>query len=66
MTSTLIHHNETIFPSSTTFVTERWMNFARRKHLKIYLVSFTKGSRQCIGMNSQRQQSLPCLPLFGN
>ncbi|KAL4955914.1 cytochrome P450 [Aspergillus filifer] len=62
MTSTLIHHNETIFPCSTSFTPERWMDPAHRRYLEKYLVSFTKGSRQCIGMNLAKAEILLALP----
>jgi len=48
MTSTLIHHDESIFPNSKEFQPERWIEDSR---LDRYLVSFSKGSRQCVGMN---------------
>lgn len=48
MTSTLIHHDESIFPNSHTFSPERWLT---TPHLDRYLISFSKGSRQCIGIN---------------
>ena len=48
MSSTLIHHNESIYPNSSSFNPERWIDNPR---LERYLVSFTKGSRQCVGMN---------------
>ena len=48
MTSVLIHHNEKIFPNSKEFNPERWIDNPR---LDKYLVSFSKGSRQCVGMN---------------
>lgn len=50
MTSLFIHHNEDIFPNSQSFVPERWMDAAQRKHLEKYLAAFSKGSRQCIGI----------------
>lgn len=50
MTSVFMHHNETIFPNSHEFVPERWMDLEKRKYLEKYMVAFTKGSRQCIGM----------------
>jgi hypothetical protein len=46
----LIHHNEDIFPDSRNFIPERWAEPEKRRHLEKYLVSFTKGSRQCIGI----------------
>jgi cytochrome P450 len=52
MTSILIHHNEEIFPESYEFKPERWLK--KRPEgappLDRYLVSFSKGSRQCVGM----------------
>jgi len=48
MTSVLLHHDEKIFPDSHTFDPERWVDNPR---LDRYLVSFSKGSRSCIGMN---------------
>lgn len=48
MTSVLIHHDESIFPDSHTFNPDRWINNPR---LDRYLVSFSKGSRSCVGMN---------------
>lgn len=50
MTSVFMHHNEKIFPDSYSFVPERWMDLEKRKKLETYMVAFTKGSRQCIGM----------------
>jgi hypothetical protein len=47
----MMHHNENIFPQSHMFVPERWVNQGDGgKGLERYLVSFSKGSRQCIGM----------------
>jgi cytochrome P450 len=48
MTSVLIHHDESLFPQSHQFLPERWID---RPHLDKYLVSFSKGTRQCIGIN---------------
>ena len=50
MTSFFIHHNEDIFPDSQSFIPERWMDPTQRKHLERYLVAFSKGARQCIGI----------------
>ncbi|ESZ99168.1 hypothetical protein SBOR_0452 [Sclerotinia borealis F-4128] len=60
----LIHHNESIFPSCHSFIPERWLSdpitglppkvkvaSGEEKLLSKYLVSFSKGSRQCLGMN---------------
>jgi len=48
MTSSLVHHVESVFPDSRKFLPERWIN---HPHLDKYLVSFAKGSRQCVGIN---------------
>ncbi|RDW58232.1 cytochrome P450-14 [Coleophoma cylindrospora] len=52
MTSVMMHHNEDIFPDSYSFIPERWVD----KSLQKYLVPFTKGSRQCIGINLARAE----------
>ena len=48
MTSALIHHDESIFPESYDFQPERWIG---NPGLDRYLVSFSKGSRSCVGIN---------------
>ncbi|KAI1914338.1 hypothetical protein LOZ61_002239 [Ophidiomyces ophidiicola] len=50
MTSVMMHHNERIFPDSYKFLPERWMDSQQRKYLEKYLVAFSKGSRQCVGI----------------
>ncbi|KAB8210281.1 cytochrome P450 [Aspergillus parasiticus] len=62
MSSTLMHHDERIFPDSHKFIPERWLDLEQRKHLEKYMVAFTKGSRQCIGMNLARSEILLALP----
>lgn len=49
-TSVLIHHDETIFPNSKSFLPERWLD-GKNPTLEKYLVSFGAGSRNCLGMN---------------
>lgn len=51
MTSILMHHNEELFPDSIKFSPERWLDPVEAKRLDKYLVVFSKGSRQCIGIN---------------
>ncbi|PYI01218.1 cytochrome P450, partial [Aspergillus sclerotiicarbonarius CBS 121057] len=51
MSSALIHHDEGIFPQSHEFIPDRWTDINERRRLNKYLVAFSKGSRQCIGMN---------------
>jgi cytochrome P450 len=48
MTSYDVHHDEVIFPESFRFDPNRWIN---NPGLDRYLVSFGKGTRQCLGMN---------------
>ncbi|KAF2261425.1 cytochrome P450 [Lojkania enalia] len=50
ITIPLTHHNESIFPQSNSFNPNRWLG-DKAIGLDKYLVSFTKGSRACLGMN---------------
>lgn len=50
MSSVQIHHNEAIFPNSKNFEPERWLD-GKNKAGEKYMVSFTAGSRQCLGIN---------------
>lgn len=45
-----MHHDESVFPDSHKFDPERWTDLTERKRLEKYMVAFSKGSRQCIGM----------------
>lgn len=49
MSSFQIHHDEKIFPDSDAFIPERWVQAGNS--LDRYMVSFTKGSRGCLGIN---------------
>jgi len=53
MTSVHIHQNEEIFPEPLKFSPERWLEKRPKgaPPLDRYLVSFSKGSRQCAGIN---------------
>ncbi|TVY41907.1 Cytochrome P450 monooxygenase [Lachnellula occidentalis] len=48
------HHDELIFPSSFSFVPERWLNNAKgpdgKKNLARYAMFFGKGTRICLGL----------------
>ncbi|GAD94164.1 hypothetical protein AN8309.2 [Paecilomyces variotii No. 5] len=48
MSSVLIHRNSDVFPEPEKFRPERWLENPR---LDRYLVAFSKGSRQCVGIN---------------
>lgn len=58
MTSYLIHHNPSIFPSSHSYTPERWLS---NPGLSRYLISFGKGTRQCVGMNLAYAELYTCL-----
>ncbi|KAI8651058.1 hypothetical protein NCS57_01441500 [Fusarium keratoplasticum] len=48
----LVHLDPSIFPSPNTFDPDRWVRAAREGvHLSKYICSFTKGTRQCLGIN---------------
>ncbi|KUJ23231.1 putative cytochrome P450 [Mollisia scopiformis] len=51
MSTSLIHHDETIFPNSHEFVPERWLDRKERERLGKYMVSFGRGTRSCLGIN---------------
>jgi len=48
MTSVLVHDNPTLFPNPRTFEPER---FLQHPEMKRYLITFSKGSRACVGLN---------------
>jgi len=48
MTSLHIHHDESIFTDSYAFLPERWIENPR---LDKYLITFSKGSRKCVGVD---------------
>lgn len=47
-----MHHNEDVFPDSHAFIPERWLDEQglRRPNMDMGLLSFSKGSRQCLGI----------------
>ncbi len=47
MTCALVHLNPDIFPEPLQFSPERWIE---NRQLDRYLLSFSKGSRQCLGI----------------
>ncbi|KAK0099286.1 hypothetical protein ONS95_006346 [Cadophora gregata] len=58
MSSLLLHLNPETFPEPHTFRPERWIENPR---LSKYLVSFTKGSRQCLGINLAYAELYLCI-----
>ncbi|KAH8594643.1 cytochrome P450 monooxygenase [Bisporella sp. PMI_857] len=58
MSAGLMHLDPRIFPDPKCFKPERWIN---NKGLDRYLVSFTKGSRQCVGINLAYSELYICL-----
>ncbi|KAK4156107.1 cytochrome P450 [Chaetomidium leptoderma] len=57
-----MHHNEVLYPCSTAFRPERWLDepYApapyHSRPLKHFMVSFGKGTRRCIGENLARAE----------
>lgn len=58
ISTTFVHHNPSIFPDPYSFRPERWIENPRLDH---YLVSFNKGTRQCLGMNLAYAEIYLCL-----
>lgn len=58
MSAGLLHQNTSIFPSPREFQPERWLN---NPSLSRYLLSFSKGSRQCLGINLAYSELFVCL-----
>lgn len=52
MSAVVAHHDEEVYPDSHSFIPERWLDEQNqlRKELDRSLLSFSKGSRGCIGM----------------
>ncbi|KAI0151458.1 cytochrome P450 [Pestalotiopsis sp. NC0098] len=53
MSTAISHHDESVWPDSHSFVPERWFdeNMERNRDLEKQMLSFSRGSRACIGMN---------------
>ncbi|KAK7911853.1 trichodiene oxygenase [Apiospora marii] len=52
MSTVIAHHDESIFPDSHRFLPERWLDAhdERRPELEKHMLSFSRGSRVCVGM----------------
>ena len=62
MTSVHIHNDPNIFPDPYTFRPERWLPLQTEgQRLQKYLVSFGKGTRQCVGMELGKAEILTAL-----
>lgn len=50
--SRILHHNEETFTDSHQFRPERWITSDGQRNLPLekYLMTFSRGSRQCLGM----------------
>lgn len=51
MTSLLQHRDSSKFPEPMKFDPDRWLNQPEGRKLEKYLVPFSKGTRQCMGIN---------------
>jgi len=51
MSALYVEMDPSIFPNPHTFDPERWLVPGARETLEPYLVTFGKGSRQCVGIN---------------
>lgn len=58
MSAGLMHLDDRIFPAPLEFQPDRWLI---NKTLDKYLVSFSKGSRQCVGINLAYSELYICL-----
>ncbi|KAI9051880.1 hypothetical protein LZ554_004136 [Drepanopeziza brunnea f. sp. 'monogermtubi'] len=66
MSAGIQHLDPRIFPDPLTFLPERWLNNNNNKGLERYLVTFSKGSRQCVGINLAYSELFLCLnAVFG-
>lgn len=58
MSSILIHHDESIFADAESFIPERWID---NPQLSRFFVPFTRGTRQCLGINLAYAEIYLCL-----
>ncbi|GFF63200.1 cytochrome P450 [Aspergillus udagawae] len=62
MTSVFVHNDPAIYPEPTKFRPERWLEADEEGgRLGQYLVSFSKGSRQCISINLAYAELFICI-----
>ncbi|KAI9728590.1 MAG: hypothetical protein M1834_007618 [Cirrosporium novae-zelandiae] len=51
MSHRFIHHNQDLFPNSQKYDPGRWLQGEKSKYLEKYLVTFSRGSRQCLAIH---------------
>jgi cytochrome P450 len=63
MTSMYIHMNPKLFPDPHAFLPERWLDDEgnRKREMEKYIVTFSKGTRVCLGMNLAYAELYICL-----
>lgn len=63
----LMHYNPDVFPEPEMFNPDRWLPLdTEGKRLNKYLVPFSKGSRQCVGINlAWAEMQLTIEAIFG-
>jgi cytochrome P450 len=61
MSNPTIHFNPDIFPDPTSFDPERWL---KSPGLEKYLWSFSKGPRQCLGINLAYAELYMCIAML--
>ncbi|KAF7597008.1 hypothetical protein BBP40_011374 [Aspergillus hancockii] len=60
-----VHHDPSIFPNPSRFDPERWIRATDEGvNLRKHMVSFNRGSRQCLGMNLAYAQMYLTLAMF--
>ena len=64
MTSVLIHQNESVFPEPARFNPDRWVDLKERQRLEKYLASFSRGTRQCLGIKYASPSPSFLLPMI--
>lgn len=67
MSAMLMHYNPDVFPEPEMFNPDRWLPLdTEGKRLNKYLVPFSKGSRQCVGINlAWAEMQLIIAAIFG-
>ena len=56
MSSYFVHMDPCVFPDPESFKPERWIEAAEKgQHLNKFIVAFSRGSRNCLGMKSVPQ-----------